>query len=142
MREDGRSEAIVVDIYGKSAEQNDQQRSQKRRPSARRVTGGEGGWDTAAAAARMDIGRSMGPGTRHDQREAPVAVNGCRPWALAHMMPRPPTVSERLKMASKPAVSGLPFTVSCLFLVLHIQLFIAFIIISVLAYKRVLRYKR
>jgi hypothetical protein len=67
---------MVVDIYGSSGKQNGQQRSQKWLPSARRVTEGKGEWGVAAAAARMDIGRSMGPGTRHDQHEAQVAVNG------------------------------------------------------------------
>jgi hypothetical protein len=40
------------------------------------------------------------------------------PWALVHVTPRPTTVSERLKTASKAAVSGLPFTVSSLIVVL------------------------
>ncbi|KAJ5956325.1 hypothetical protein N7501_010604 [Penicillium viridicatum] len=59
---------MVVDIYGNSEKQNGQRRSQKWLPSARRVTEGERGWGPAAAAARMDIGRSMGPGTHQGQR--------------------------------------------------------------------------
>ncbi|KAJ5418127.1 uncharacterized protein N7487_001677 [Penicillium crustosum] len=53
-------------------------RSQKWLPFARRVTEGERGWGPLAAAARMDIGRSMGPGTRHGQPETQVAVNESR----------------------------------------------------------------
>lgn len=68
----------MVDIYGNSGKQNGQRRSQKWLPSARRVTEGERGWGPAAAAARMDIGRSMGPDTRHGEPETQVAVNGSR----------------------------------------------------------------
>ncbi|KAJ5588697.1 hypothetical protein N7537_011375 [Penicillium hordei] len=67
---------MVVDIYGNSGKQNGEQRSHFWLPSARRVTEGGRGWGPVAAAARMDIGRSMGPGTRHGQPEAQVAVNG------------------------------------------------------------------
>jgi hypothetical protein len=66
-----------------------------------------------AAVARMDIGRSMGRATRHGQPKARVSKRGC-PWALVHVTPKPTTVSERLKAASKAAISGLPFTVSSL----------------------------
>ena len=37
-----------------------------------------------------------------------------RPWPLVHVTPRPATVSERPKTASKAAVSGIPITVSSL----------------------------
>lgn len=37
---------------------------------------GEGEWIATAAAAQLDVGRSMGPGTRHAQHETSVAVNG------------------------------------------------------------------
>ena len=74
-REDCRLGAMVVDIYASPGKQNGQQRRQKWLPSTRRVTEGERGWGAAAAASRVDIGRSMGPGTRHGQHEARVAVN-------------------------------------------------------------------
>ena len=93
---------MVVDIYGNSGKQNGQRRSQKWIPFTRRLTEGERGRGAAAAAGRMDIGRSMGPGTRHDQHEARVTVNAAERGLCT-------------RDAKTGHVSGLPFTVSCLY---------------------------
>ena len=95
-RGDYRSGAMV-DIYGNPGKQNAQQRSQKWLPFLTEVS--EEG--AAVVAARMGIGRSMGP-SRHQAR--PTRSTGgsklAGPWALAHVTPRPATVSEKPKTAS------------------------------------------
>ena len=109
--------AMVVDIYASPGKQNGQQRRQKWLPSTRRVTEGERGW---CCGGCITSGYWSINGPRHQAR--PTRSTGGskpgRPWPLAHVTPRPPTVSERPKTASKAAVSGLQFTVSCIFVVL------------------------
>jgi hypothetical protein len=77
----------------------------------------EGGSAAAVAIAQVV---SVGPRHQAQPRQSMGGSRESRPWALRHVMPSLATVSGRLKTASEAAISGLPFTVSFLFVVVHV----------------------
>jgi hypothetical protein len=78
----------------------------------------EGG---AAAAVAIAEGAFVRARYQAQPTQSMSGSRESRPWALRHVMPSPETVSRRLKTASEAAISGLPFTVSYICVVVYLD---------------------